>query len=368
MTQFRLVVRFALIINGLLLLTGVSGEAQTAKDSIDVSHHKVQIIPLPIVYYTPETHVGYGLLGACLFRAGANARTSNIDVAAVYTQNHQLVLDQLMTLFTRDEKYLIKANLLYTQFPEFYYGIGNDTRPDHRELISYSSFRTYLKVLRQVKPGWFLGVQNQYFNTFNVKRSSTTQYPDNTLIGGLGSRTHGVGLVSIIDTRDNIYSATRGWYAEVSGLGYRQALGSDFTFTNYLLDLRHYRSLGPKTVVAGQLFLNINEGTVPFKQAATLGGSTLMRGYYNGRYRDNDAIVMQAEIRQQIVGRLGGALFVAVGDVAHQVNDFSIQDAKMTAGAGLRFLLSRKEHVNLRVDAAFGRNTQGLYFNISEAF
>ncbi len=347
---------------GLITLTA------SAQDSLRTTRPKKQFIPLPIVYYTPETHVGYGVLGACLFQAGANARTSNIDFAAIYTQNHQLVLDPTLTIFTRNERYLIKANLLYTQFPEFYYGIGNDTRPINRELIAYSSFRTYAKVLRQVKPGWFVGVQQQFFSTFNVRRSSTTPHPVNTLVGELGSRTNGLGLSSIVDTRDNIYSATRGWYAEVSGLAYRPLFGSQYTFTNYLLDLRHYQSLTPKTVVAWQVFLNLNTGTVPFKQAATLGGSMLMRGYYNGRYRDNHALILQAELRQRLVGRLGGAVFVATGDVAHQLSEFSVGDLKLTGGAGLRWLLSRQEHVNLRVDVAFGRHTQGLYFNISEAF
>ncbi len=353
------------VLTGFMVLMVLTASAQ---DSVSVHPHKTQFIPLPIVYYTPETHVGYGLLGAYLFRAGANARTSNIDVAAIYTQNHQLVIDPTLTIFTRDEKYLIKANLLYTQFPEFYYGIGSDTRPNNRELISYDSFRTYAKVLRQVRRGWFLGVQQQYFRTFNVHRSSTTPYPANTLIGELGSRTNGLGLSSIVDTRDNIYSATRGWYAEVSGLAYRSLFGSEYTFTNYLIDLRHYQSLTPKTVFAWQAYVNLNTGTVPFKQAATLGGSMLMRGYYNGRYRDNHAIILQAELRQRLVGRLGGTVFVATGDVAHRLDEFSVGDLKVTGGAGLRFLLSRQEHVNLRVDAAFGRNTQGIYFNISEAF
>lgn len=339
-----------------------------AHDTTRAPVHKAQFIPLPIVYYTPETHLGYGLLGAFLFRAGANARTSNVDVAAIYTQNHQLVIDPVLTIFTRDETYLIKSNILYTQFPEFYYGIGNNTRPDTRELIAYDSFRTYIKALRQVRHGLFVGVQQQYFRTFNVQRSSNRPFPANTLIGELGSRTHGLGLASIYDTRDNIYSATRGWYAEASTLWYQRAIGSEYTFSNYLLDLRHYYAISPRTVLAGQLYATINVGTVPFKQAATLGGSMLMRGFYNGRYRDNDAVIIQGEIRQRLIGRLGGAAFVATGDVGHNLNNFSLTNWKMTSGAGLRFLLSRREHVNVRVDAAFGRHTQGLYFNISEAF
>jgi hypothetical protein len=55
--------------------------------------------------------------------------------------------------------------------------------------------------------------------------------PTNTLIGGLGSVVNGVGMAAVLDTRDNIYSPLRGWYADVSSMLYRSALGSQFAFT-----------------------------------------------------------------------------------------------------------------------------------------
>jgi len=190
----------------------------------------------------------------------------------------------------------------------------------------------------------------------------------NTLIGGLGSVVNGVGVAAVLDTRDNIYSPVRGWYADVSSMFYGQALGSQFAFMNYTIDIRRYNSLSPHTVLALQGFANLNIGEVPFKLAATLGGSFLLRGYYNGRYRDNNALALQAELRQRIIGRLGGTVFVSAGDVANVLSEFSPADWKVAGGAGLRFLISRKEHLNLRFDAAFGQQTHGFYVNISEAF
>lgn len=149
---------------------------------------------------------------------------------------------------------------------------------------------------------------------------------------------------------------------------YGNWLESEFDFTNYLLDLRHYHSFSRHTVLAGQVYLNVKNGEVPFKQAATLGGSSLLRGYYNGRYRDNNALIIQAEVRQQLIGRLGGVLFAGLGDVAHSIRDFDIGDLKPTGGGGLRFLISRREHLNIRFDAAVGKQTHGFYVNISEAF
>ena len=338
-------------------------------DTAKVTHeHQFQLIPLPVVFYTPETHVAYGVLGVCLFKTDSIARTSNIDFAVIHTQNAQTLIEPTYTIFTKREKYLIRGMLLYTKFPELYYGIGNQSTSAQEELISYKSLRAYNRFLRQVKRGWFVGLQQQYFKTFDVKRSSDRQLPAQTLIGGLGSVVNGLGIASVVDTRDNIYSPVRGWYADASFMEYGKLLGSEFGFTNYLFDIRHYRSLSPKTVLAGQFYLNMNIGEVPFKQAATLGGSMLLRGYYNGRYRDNNALIMQTELRHRFFGRVGGVIFAGVGDVAHRPGDFDMKDLKPTGGMGLRYLISQKEHLNIRIDAAVGNNTHGFYVNISEAF
>jgi hypothetical protein len=354
------------VLFGLLLLSLQVSAQESRPDSAHCRH--AQFIPLPVLYYTPETRLGYGLLGVCLFRTDSTARTSNVDFAIIHTLNRQTVVEPTYTVFTHHEHYLLRGMFLYTQFPEYYYGIGNETTDSQKELISYKSLRAYNRFLRQVRPGLFVGVQQQFFKTFDVNRSSETPFPMNTLIGGLGSVVNGVGVAAVLDTRDNIYSPVRGWYADVSSMLYGQALGSQFAFTNYTVDIRRYKSLAPHTVLALQGFANLNVGEVPFKLAATLGGSFLLRGYYNGRYRDNNALAFQAEVRQRLIGRLGGTVFASAGNVANVLSKFSLTEWKVAGGAGLRFLISRKEHLNLRFDVAVGQQTHGIYVNISEAF
>ncbi|MVM30936.1 BamA/TamA family outer membrane protein [Spirosoma sp. HMF4905] len=350
-----------------LLLFAMQVKAQESRSDSERSK-RAQFIPLPVIYYTPETKLGYGLLGVSLFRTDSTTRTSNVDFAIIHTLNRQTVVEPTYTVFTHREHYLLRGMFLYTQFPEFYYGIGNETTDSQKELISYKSLRAYNRFLRQVRPRLFVGLQQQYFKTFDVNRSSETPFPTNTLIGGLGSVVNGVGVAAVLDTRDNIYSPSRGWYADVSSMLYNQTLGSQFTFTNYTVDIRRYKSLSPRTVLALQGFANLNVGEVPFKLAATLGGSFLLRGYYNGRYRDNNALAFQAEVRQRLLGRLGGTVFASAGNVANVLREFSPLEWKVAGGAGLRYLISRKEHLNLRFDVAVGQQTHGIYVNISEAF
>lgn len=99
-----------------------------------------------------------------------------------------------------------------------------------------------------------------------------------------------------------------------------------------------------------------------------LGGAELMRGYYEGRYRDKQFIGGQAEYRMPIWWRFGAAAFAGLGDVAPAIQEFRLSSFKPSYGLGLRFMVNPKEKVNIRLDYAWGQQTSGFYLEITEAF
>jgi len=110
-------------------------------------------------------------------------------------------------------------------------------------------------------------------------------------------------------------------------------------------------------------------GDPPFHQLGFLGGPRRLRGFYEGRYRDQNAVVLQTEYRLPLFWRLKAALFGGIGSVAPEPSDF-IHDLHLrsTYGAGLRILLNEDESVHLRLDAGFAKNSSGFYVTIGEAF
>ena len=98
-----------------------------------------------------------------------------------------------------------------------------------------------------------------------------------------------------------------------------------------------------------------------------LGGDSLMRGYYAGRFRDKVLLAGQAEYRLPLWWRFGLVGFVGAGGVADRVGILSTSAFKLTYGFGLRFRLNR-EGENLRIDFGYGKGTSGLYFTAGEAF
>ncbi len=113
----------------------------------------------------------------------------------------------------------------------------------------------------------------------------------------------------------------------------------------------------------------LNSGEVPLRSYALLGGSNTMRGYYQGRYRDKNMAVVQAEYRAALFWRFGAVAFADLGNVGSELKDLNFQGLKYSYGAGLRFALNKTEKLNLRLDYGIGRNfSNGFYLQLGEAF
>lgn len=94
-----------------------------------------------------------------------------------------------------------------------------------------------------------------------------------------------------------------------------------------------------------------------------------MRGYYQGRYRDNNMAVIQAEYRIPLFWRFGAVAFGDIGNVAPAPGQLNFTDLKYSYGGGLRVAMNKAEKLNLRGD--FGINakgTGGFYLQLGEAF
>ena len=143
--------------------------------------------------------------------------------------------------------------------------------------------------------------------------------------------------------------------------------GSDFKFSNFSLDVRHYFNIGGMSTLALQALAVVTSGTPPFYLLPELGGPNIMRGYYEGRYRDKKLLVMQTEYRIPIIWRFGGALFAGVGDVAPTLSRFALNTVKSSYGFGLRYLFDPVEKMSVRIDFGFGKGTSGMYITANEA-
>lgn len=332
-----------------------------------------KLVPLPMVYYTPETHVGGGLSVFSLFKTDKKdtlINSSMVRIALHYTMNKQYWAEIMYSIVFPKSNYILTGNASYMKYPNYFFGIGSKTLETDKEQFDYHATNFYTRLIRKVKGKAYLGLQYQYASIFDLVVNKGGILANGKIVGSSGGHSSGVGLVFIYDSRNSIINAQRGTYLEFSNLANREEFGSNFNFDLYRLDVRKYLPLNRMTtkVLAMQALVMSASQKVPFNRMPMLGGETLMRGYFLGRFRDNAMYVWQSEYRQTLSKRFGFAVFGSFGDVAQDLPSLDLKNTKYSYGAGLRVTLNAKERLNLRID--YGRGSSGglFYFTVGEAF
>jgi len=154
-----------------------------------------------------------------------------------------------------------------------------------------------------------------------------------------------------------LLNAKEGLYIGITHGFYGKFLGGTQRYMLTRFDLRYYMQpfKTPNSVVAFQFRTHFSHGDTPLLELGRFGGSETMRGYFEGRYTDRNLFSTQVEWRQKISPLWGVTAFVGVGGVAPTINQFSIDTARPAVGVGVRFLIDKKEDLNLRLDFGFGQ-------------
>jgi outer membrane translocation and assembly module TamA len=184
-----------------------------------------------------------------------------------------------------------------------------------------------------------------------------------------------LGLSQILDSRNSNTYATRGTYIK---LGYSYAPdffgGDNFTGSSTKLDLRTFKSFDREKVLGIQgIYQSLQGSRAPFYLLPQLGNDMMMRGYYTGRYRDQNLLALQTEFRYRFIPRLGVAAFASAGTV-YANRQLSFRDIKPALGAGIRYFFDIDRGLSIRMDYAAGekrpgeKRQSGFYLSLGESF
>ena len=191
-----------------------------------------------------------------------------------------------------------------------------------------------------------------------------------TIPGAEDGNLVGAGALLSRDTRSSTVFPTAGSYHQLKAMLYDGFFGSSYDFAVFSLDLRKYVGLATNHTLAFRGLGIVTPGSPPFDFMPQLGGDVLLRGYFAGRFRDRDLVALQGEYRARVWGRIGAAVFGGIGQVSNVLGDLTFSGFHPSAGAGLRFLLSPDEGLNIRADWGYGFDTKttGFYLGIGEVF
>ena len=341
-----------------------------AQDNDTTDSNGISWFPIPFAFYTPETRLAFGVLVITAFKLSETkeCRPSSISASVFYTLNNQYDFSLSPELFLNNDKNFFAADFNYSKVIGKYYGIGNDTEEIDNASFEARNFFMLLKFQSEVLPSVKIG------GVYELREADLTDPMQNPYLlsgntfGAEGGLTSGLGLVVTYDTRNNIFYPTSGGYYEVVTTVFSSKIGSNYNYTKTLFNLRKYLELSNNQLLAMQFLYNFVTGSTPFYELPLLGGDEIMRGYFRGRYRDNNYFAAQLEYRIRVWWRFGIVGFIGVGQVANKISAFQINQFKYSVGGGLRFRIDETELWDLRVDVGFGRNSSGFYFQYNQAF
>jgi len=367
-----------LLVTCLILLAMTSSiyaqleESEASADTILSS--KVGFFGYPYAFYTPETQLAIGAGALVHFKTGEilRLRPSKVLLSGYYTTNDQYYISLAPILFLANkEQTRIESKINYGKEISKYYGAGNETLEIDNPDYTMKSFNLYLEVQGE---SFFLGdiysgPIYDFSNNFMTDKQENPYLNNFPVTGSDGGKVSGIGWAWLIDNRDNIFYPSDNGYYKFNMLFYGSSLGSDFTYNWFTLDLRQYFTITDSGgILAAQIYSESTFGEPPFFKLPALGGAYRMRGYFTGRYRDKHYLTAQAEYRQMIWWRLGFVTFIGAGEVAHEVEKYSLNGLHYSVGFGLRYVFDEEEKINIRMDVGFGKDTSGIYFAMEEAF
>jgi outer membrane protein assembly factor BamA len=343
------------------------GKQPAAQSPANLRH----ILVLPIIGRSIETGWSFGVVGASTFHLNAHdsaTRTSNAQAVALYTTRNQFVAALNGSIYFPGERFILNEQLSYSSFPDNFWGLGKSAPDSNKESYKFKQYYVYLHPQRRIGSNLFLGIIFEHQGVFDVEYEKGGVFDREDIVGRYGYHITGLGLSFTFDTRNNAFSPSKGTMMQFWFDHFMPFLGSDYQYTSYTIDIRRFIRIYKEQVLALQGYGMFTAGEVPLRSLAALGGANNMRGYYAGRYRDKNQGVVQAEYRVPVIGRFGVVGFAGFGNVVPELKDINFEDLKYSLGGGVRIALNKSEKLNLRLDYGFGKDSQGFYLQLGEAF
>ncbi len=326
---------------------------------------------IPQLGYAEETGFIYGL---SLAWGGLVEKRDNWQVSIEHSTKNQLVgkLD-VVSPESLDGRVRLEFNLSGRRANASYFGEGNQTLESSEDIFDFDAYDVgagiWPRFFRVFRVGGLFRVSD-----YSPKRG--TYDPSGPFflpappVGASGGRAVLLGVGAAFDDRDNEFFPSEGYLVEIRASRTSEDLEADFEYTSVTYDARGFFRLGSPAYVLGLrgLLLTTARGDVPFFWEPALGGSSISRGIFQGRFRDRNALVLQSELRIQIHGRIGCALYFDAGQVAHRVRRIGITRFKPSGGGAVTYIVPPGRVLVVRLELAGSEEGPTFFLNLGHPF
>jgi hypothetical protein len=342
------------------------------KDPAPKKPKRGQLVIAPIPATSPAVGAGLILVVGYVFKLNEEDNLSPpsvIGLAGAFTNNGSRGGGLGGRLYFGENKYQTTFVFAKGRVNYDFFGIGRlPNRPPVSVEIHQSGTVFFGEFLRNIGKNIFIGPRYQH-------RKLQARLGGEQTTGGfeipdidIQSTTVAIGIHVQRDLRDSTFYPRKGSIFNWTGDFFDQAWGSKRQYQTYKLQFNKYHAMSAKQVLAYRGMICSANQSVPFYDLCFFGTNNDLRGYTGGEFQNRRMFATQAEFRQELKGRFGVVAFGGVGGIARRWNEFRSDELLPAAGAGLRFKLDKKNHINYRIDWAVGRAGHTLTIGVGEAF
>jgi len=340
---------------------------------------KSSFLILPAISSSPETGLEFG--GAAIFSfysdtTNRNTRVSNIFGYSTITTRGQAKLSLNASYWTPQNSWHYSESVSYYNYPFDFYGIGNNTKLANVDPVFERRYKFSIAGEKLFGDRFYLGYLAgavKYFYRYQPDPNATIN-SDPGVQDKHGGDIIYAGPSFTYDTRNNNTYTTKGiiingYYNLIQGIYANNKYDGGF----FNIEYSQFFLLA-KPLVLG---VDIQEQSMTGGQSAfylmpQMGSDEMMRGYYQGRYRDRNYIAGQTELRYRINARLGLAAFAGTGEVFH--SELSFPQLKPNYGGGIRYFFDIEKGLSFRLDYGVGEKPagepreSGFYIALGQSF
>ena len=325
---------------------------------------------VPLVAPITEPAVGYGAVGAIVFidrhAPGGGQRHSRPNIATIGgfgTENGTRGLFALHLGTWLDGRLRTLAGVADADVNLEFFGFGGDRAPGAAGFGYSVAARGGV-----VGASYRLGGTSVWLGA-RYALAETNVGVAGPALPGVTPADFGLRLGSVtpsltLDMRDNFFTPTDGWYADLSVPVFREAFGSDRDFRKVTLTAMRYQPLARSVFLSLRASATASSDGTPFY----LKPYVSLRGVQALRYQGDKAAEVEAEFRWQFAPRFSLVGFAGAGaarsDIALQDRDSSVR----AGGAGVRYLLARKHGLHMGIDVAAGPDQTVFYVVFGHAW